>query len=401
MLSEVLMVSAEEKKGLAIRYFATVTMLMFVVLSNLPAINTAGQPTTSTAGKSGVRAVKAGDGGPICRERIKAFCVDFNWGSGGPNGFAAPGVFARANARKHYEWYKALGVNTIQTFCVSCCGYAWYRSEVAPVQPGMKGDFLKEITALAHKDGVKVMGYFCVGANTYWGQTHPELSYGTPSAIHIPLTTEYLDYLCACIKDALSKTEIDGFMLDWVFNPPCPPHQSAGEIKWLECEKQMYRELFGAAFPETDKVDEAMVVEFCRRAVARCWRRIYQTAKSVKPDCIIWLSCFDLSHPQVVGSEMFRQADWIMNETPEPSKLDAVMGTVGPHTKVIQCIVGGSTQYDASLVIDDPKYSSVGLYGFAPWPDEETTLPPTNPQGATQVNIARNIEKVRKAFRGK
>jgi len=29
--------------------------------------------------------------------RIKAFCIDFNWGPGGPNGFAAPGVYNQAD----------------------------------------------------------------------------------------------------------------------------------------------------------------------------------------------------------------------------------------------------------------------------------------------------------------
>ena len=83
-------------------------------------------------------------------------------------------VYAQADPRAHLQWYRELCANTIQTFCVSCCGYAWYRSEVAPVQPGMKGDFLKEITALAHAEGMQVMGYFCVGANTWWGETHPD-----------------------------------------------------------------------------------------------------------------------------------------------------------------------------------------------------------------------------------
>ena len=87
-----------------------------------------------------------------------------------------------------------------------------------------------------------------------------------------------------------------------------------------------------------------------------------------------------------------------MNETPVPEKLDAVIKKISPEAKTIQCIVGGSTQYDASLVIEDPKYKNVGLYGFAPWPDEETTLPPTKPQNPTMVNICNNIEKVRKAF---
>ncbi len=37
--------------------------------------------------------------------------------------------------------------------------------------------------------------------------------------------------------------------------------------------------------------------------------------------------------------------------------------------------------------INNPKYKNVGLYGFAPWPDEATTLPPTNPQNDTMANI--------------
>ena len=40
---------------------------------------------------------------PPCSARaandpIKAFCIDFNWGEGGPNGFAKPGLWADAIA---------------------------------------------------------------------------------------------------------------------------------------------------------------------------------------------------------------------------------------------------------------------------------------------------------------
>jgi hypothetical protein len=31
-----------------------------------------------------------------------------------------------------------MGVNTIQTFIVSCNGYAWYKNGVVPEQPGLK-----------------------------------------------------------------------------------------------------------------------------------------------------------------------------------------------------------------------------------------------------------------------
>jgi len=330
--------------------------------------------------------------------RIQAFCVDFNWGPGGPNGFPAPGTFAQADPEAHYRWYRDLGVNVIQTFCVSCNGYAWYQgSAVAPVQPGLKHDFLTTITRLAHQDGLRVMGYFCLGANTCWAQRHPDETYGAPSAIHIPFTTRYLDYLEGCIKDVLLKTGIDGFMIDWAFSPPLLMEEK--EVRWLPCEQQMYAELFGRPFPGKDQVDDRETLEFQRRALERCWRRVRTAARSARPDCIIWLSCFDLSHPQVVGTDLLREVDWVMNETPTPEKLDATRQRVGPHTQLIQCVSGGSTDYNASKVLDNPRYRDVGLYGFAPWPDPVTTLPPDPPRDDTQKNIRSNVEKLRRVFR--
>jgi len=324
-------------------------------------------------------------------QRIKAFCIDFNWVPGGPNGFPLPGTFAQADPKVHYQWYKALGVNTIQTFCVSCNGYAWYKqSGVAPVQPGLKHDFLKEVVELGHQDGMRVMGYFCVGSNTYWGQKHPEQSYGIPDTAHIPFTNEYLDYLSACIQDALSKTGIDGFMIDTVFSPP---HFGAEKnVRWLECEQTMYRELFGRPFPGKDKVDAKETLEFQRRALDRCWGRIRDAAKSIKPNCIIWLSCNGMRDPQMVGAKMFREVDWLMNEQPDPTCLEAVRKEAGEQTTILQCLCGWGDQNDPRRVVGNPKYDDVGFYGFAA-ADPATTLPP---QGTT--GNARNIEILRDVF---
>ncbi len=76
---------------------------------------------------------------------IHGFCIDFNWGEGGPNKFAQPGLWAEASPKDHIKWYKDLGVNTIQTFSVSCNGYAWYKNGVVPEQPGLKYDFLTDM----------------------------------------------------------------------------------------------------------------------------------------------------------------------------------------------------------------------------------------------------------------
>jgi hypothetical protein len=287
---------------------------------------------------------------------LKAFCIDFNWGEGGPNGFAPPGLWADASPAEHVAWYEGLGANVIQTFAVSCNGCAWYKGGVVPEQPGLTHDFLTEVVKLGHSKGMRVMGYFCVGANTLWGQQHPELSYGTPSAPHIPLTTTYLDYLCASVADALRKTGMDGFMIDWVWN--------AGG-KWLDCEKTMYQELLGRPFPGPEQLDGAAKLEFDRRAVDRCWTRLRDAAKKASPSCVVWLSCSDLNNPTVVNSRLFREVDWLMNEATDPQSLERVRSMKGAHTRLVQCVVGWGDRHDAKRIVSGTDARQFGLYGFA------------------------------------
>jgi len=293
---------------------------------------------------------------------IKAFCIDFNWGEGGANGFARPGLWADASPEEHVAWYAALGCNVIQTFAVSCNGYAWYRGGPVPTQPGLKHDFLTEMVKLGHTRGMKVMGYYCVEANTLWGLTHTNLSYGAPSDPHIPLTREYLDYLCRSIEDGLKRTGMDGFMIDWVWNPG---DIGAVKMSWLDCEQQMWGELFGGPFPAKDKVSKAQELEFRRRAIDLCWERIRDTTRRVKPEAVIWLSCCDVSSPVVAGSKLFKEVDWLMNEATDPKALEQVERMKGPHTRLVQCVVGWGDAHDARRILLGEAAGRLGIYGFS------------------------------------
>ena len=297
---------------------------------------------------------------------LRAFCIDFNWGEGGPNGFAPPGLWAEASPQAHAAWYTALGCNVIQSFAVSCNGYAWYRSRLVPPQPGLAQDFLTELVRLGHARGLRVMGYFCVGANTRWGLEHPELSYGVPSAPHLPLTTAYLDFLAASIADALQSTGMDGFMIDWVWNPGDLEGQP---LRWLPCEEALYGELFGQPFPGKEQVTPRRELEFRRRAIDRCWGRLRAVAKRVKPDCIIWLSCCNLRSPVLAQSPMLREVDWLMNEAPDFPTL-AKLGANPASPRLLQCVVGWGDAHNARQLLRDAAKREVGIYGFAkPGPD--------------------------------
>jgi hypothetical protein len=306
---------------------------------------------------------------------IRAFCVDFNWGPGGPNGFAAPGHWADAAPERHVAWYKALGANVIQTFAISCNGYAWYKGGKVPPQPGMTHDFLPEIVRLGHAQKMKVMGYFCVAANTRWGREHPDQSYGIPSAMHIPLTDDYLDYLASAIEEALRISKMDGFMVDWLWCPDDASRRAATGGKWLDSEKRLYEQLMGRPFPGEEKLTAEYRIAYERKAIERCWRRIHDAAKKVRPDCIIWLSCYKVTDPAVVNSLLFREVDWLMNEAPDWKALEQIKAMAGPKTRLVQCLVGWGDQHDARKALKDPATKAFGVYGFSKPGDDSLPLP--------------------------
>ena len=300
---------------------------------------------------------------PLSGDSIKAFSIDFNWGEGGPNGFAKPGLWADANPEEHVNWYAGLGCNVIQSFAVSCNGYAWYKGGIIPEQPGLKYNFLTEQVKLAHKKNIKIFGYFCAGANTKWGQDHPELSYGIPSLPHIPYTTEYINYLCASIQDAIKMTGIDGIFIDWLWNPgstmePYPP------LKWIDCEQVMYKELMQQPFPGKEQITPEIELEFRRKAIARCWKKIKKAANDANPACIIWLTSCQLTSKDIAGSDMLKEVDWILNEAGDIKTTASVHNMLGKHTRLVTCLAKWNGQ-DPLEIVPAAIKQHVGLYGFS------------------------------------
>lgn len=292
---------------------------------------------------------------------IKAYCLDFNWAATGRKRkpFAAPGTWAGADPAEHVAWYKAMGANVIQTFCVSSNGFAWYKNGFVPEQPGLKHDFLPEVVKLGHQEGMLVFGYFCIGSNPKWGTDHPDQSYGTPTTYHIPYTDEYLTYLSASISDAVKKTGIDGFMIDWLWMP----NRKATQDKWLDCEKKLYQQLMGEPFPGEDSLTAQQDLAYSRKAIDRCWKAIRKAAKDANPDCIVWLTSNNINHAHVVNSDMYKEADWIMNEAGDMKRIDAVKSMIGKHTHLITCLARWNGK-DATKVVPEALAAGVGLYGF-------------------------------------
>lgn len=317
-------------------------------------------------------AVGSGESLPVPGQ-IRAFCIDFNWthenrasktGTGEAEEpasyFAPPGHWADASPEEHVRWYEDLGANVIQTFAVSCNGYAWYKGGFVPPQPGLKYDFLNEVVELGHKKGMLVMGYFCIGANSKWGKEHSGLSYGTPYTPHIPFTDEYLEYLSQSMADAMKRTGMDGTMIDWLWNPDDKLRQKG----WLPAERRLFTRLTGKTFPARGAPAPEDKLDYQRNAINRCWARIKATRDRVNPRCILWLSVSNLNDPTIQSSPLLKEVDWAMNESPDPRLFAAGKRLVGKQTRMLQNLVGWA-EHDTQGFLADPKNRRLDLYGFA------------------------------------
>lgn len=310
-------------------------------------------------------------------EPIRAFCIDFNWDR--LKQFASPGLYSAADPQGHLDWYKTLGVNTVQSFFVTHNGYSWYSSDIAPRTPGLGSRFFERLAGLAADDGMRVMGYFSPGANLRWHRDHPELSREIPGLPHIPFTEQYIDYFVSLIAEALDRVPVSGFMIDWLWNP---------EPIWTSAERQLFGELFGETFPSSSPPAD-VVDEYGRRAVQRMWDRIRSVAKASDPETIVWLSCNDFDNTQVRDTTVILEADWLMNENPDMSTLHTPRAAKGEESILIQCVCGWGEDHNASSAFTD-RGDDVGFYGFAR-PDEITTLPDmTDPGNASNIRAMRS-----------
>jgi hypothetical protein len=126
----------------------------------------------------------------------------------------------------------------------------------------------------------------------------------------------------------------------------------------------MYAELMGQPFPGKDKITPEIELDFRRKAIDRAWKRIRAVTKKTKPDCLIWLTCYNLNSMEIAGSDMLKEIDWLMNEAGDIAGIEAVRSKVGRQTRLITCLASWNRQ-DPAEVVPAAIKANVGLYGFA------------------------------------
>jgi hypothetical protein len=317
---------------------------------------------------------------------MRGFSIEFNCDVlGNP---MSPGLYQNVTAESQLKWYLDHGVDVIQTFCMGLNGYAWYRSKIAPVEPGLNGNFLKDLVRIGHEAGVEVHGYFNPVGDASYRVKH---CYDESSVIdrrrNQPLTTELVDYYCRCIEEAVRETGIDGFLIDWL---------DEVEPLWIPAEKQMYEELTSRKFPEKP-IKEASdfpvpwkwfgesklpvfmerqeVIRFRRLAIERAWKKFREAAKSVNPNVKIWINPpFRIWDLDVFNDNLaVKEADIILSEG-RNLEVALWLRKQVPETPIFVNFGGLRSDGKSKFPLEDFQKYGFHHYGFAR-PEIETGVP--------------------------
>jgi hypothetical protein len=147
-------------------------------------------------------------------------------------------------------------------------------------------------------------------------------------------------------------------------------------LKWLDCEQEMYVELMNQPFPGIDNITPELETDFRRKAIARCWRRIYDTVKETNPNSLIWVTCNQVNSNDLVGSEMFRDADIFMNEEGDTNLVEGIRHKVGKHTRLMTCLAHWNKK-DPAIIVPQAIKANIGIFGFTK-PQINSLLPPVS-----------------------
>jgi hypothetical protein len=136
----------------------------------------------------------------------------------------------------------------------------------------------------------------------------------------------------------------------------------------------MYAELMGENFPGKEQVTAGKELAFRRKSIGRAWKRIRETAKRAKPDCILWLSAYEVNSKEYEGNDLLKEVDWLLNEAGDAKRTEAMYKLVGEHTKLITCLANWNGQNPVEIVPAAVK-QGVGIFGFTK-PVTGSLMPP-------------------------
>ncbi|MFP4383667.1 MAG: alpha-L-fucosidase [Spirochaetia bacterium] len=88
----------------------------------------------------------------------------------------APPVVTYENISKeeHRQFYRTAGINSLMLYCKDHWGYSYYDTAVGTKHPGIKTDWVGEISGVLKEEDIEFNAYYCIEYDTISVEQHPE-----------------------------------------------------------------------------------------------------------------------------------------------------------------------------------------------------------------------------------
>ena len=234
-----------------------------------------------------------------------------------PNG---EGYLEKFDSAKYAENVKKSGATTAYLYSCNCLGLCFYPTKVGLRHKAADRDIFGQTVDECRKRGLKVVGYtntwatFVVDKHPEWSVVYADgsrrrdkLRFGTPCVGN----DEYVDYVCAHVRELVSSYKLDGLWMDMV--------GISAPVCFCESCKKKFRAEFGRDMPTTIEPDSTEFFDylgFKERTVSRYLKAVRDAAKETDPDITVaFQSAGAVKHPLSYATRgVFEYSDYLSGD---------------------------------------------------------------------------------------
>ncbi len=202
---------------------------------------------------------------------------------------------------KEYEkFYKEANINSLMVYTKDHWGYSYYDTKIGTKHPGLKCDYIKEVSKILKENDIEFIAYYCLEYETLAPMQHPEWAIldkeGNPVRLKnkaVPpkwgmpcYETGYRDYVLGQLKEIVENYHPDSLFLDIFGKSLC----------YCDACKKKFRDRYGYELPEAESTvtdnrtyfdfgDKGRDVnEFLENCEYEMLQDIMHTVKAVDPE---------------------------------------------------------------------------------------------------------------------
>ncbi|TVY02974.1 beta-galactosidase trimerization domain-containing protein [Cohnella terricola] len=147
------------------------------------------------------------------------------------------GAFTKEEAQKQVALFQKAKIEAVSFFAYDHYGQAFYPSRIAPIHPGLKGDYTGLMTEALREAGLRVTLYLAALTSAHLHATHedwlvrtetnhaPKGAWLQEEASHLCVNSPFVDeFMVPLIKETIERHQPDAVWIDagaWMIDTPC------------------------------------------------------------------------------------------------------------------------------------------------------------------------------------